>query len=65
MPKLIFNLSASQLETLRDASASLGVPMAECLRTAIERMAWQGEPCGLVMSGSIASGRMVLVRVDG
>lgn len=65
MPKLIFNLSDRQLNTLREASISLGVPMAECLRTAIDRQAWQGEPCGLVISGQIASGRLLLVRIEG
>lgn len=61
MSKFIFNLSSGQMNDFRNLSQVTGISMAEYLRRYIDNLLNSKEPCGLVISGVIASGYIFMV----
>lgn len=62
MVKFLFNLPTEQLDDLRRFSQDTGSPVAECIRQGINLLLQSQVPCGVIVSGAIASGFIVLVR---
>lgn len=61
MPKFLANLTEEQLVGLRELSQSTGASVSFYIREAVSDYLSRGEPCGLVTSGQVVSGRVYLV----
>ncbi len=63
MASFFFSLPNDQLDRLRDFSQSAHLSVAEILRRGADLfMASAYAPCGIVMSGAIVSGNVLVLR---
>lgn len=62
MSRFIFTLHEEKLKALRRLSQDTGIPISHYLRQAIDSILDNKIPCGLVMSGSVASGYVMIMR---
>ncbi len=62
MSRFILNVTSGQLEGLRGLSESTGTPIAHFVRQAIDQFLNSGMHCGVVISGQVASGSVLVMR---
>jgi hypothetical protein len=62
MVNYLFKIEESDLERLRQQSEATGVSVSHQIRTAIKGMFNSSIPCGIVMSGQIVSGFLMVMR---
>ena len=61
MAKVLVNVSGGPLESLRSMSDETGIPVSRFIRQAIDDFIASQQPCQLVMSGSIVSGKIFVL----
>ncbi len=61
MSKILVNVSGVPLESLRSMSEETGIPVSRFIRQAIDNFLAGQQPCQLVMSGNIVSGKIVVL----
>ena len=61
MPNYLVNLSSGQMKGLHDLSLSTGRPMAHFVRQGIDMVLDSVTSCGIVMSGVITSGSVIVM----
>lgn len=61
MSKILINVSGGPLESLRSMSEETGIPVSRFIRQAIDDFISSQQPCQLVVSGNIVSGKIVVL----
>jgi len=64
MASYLLNLPDEQMDSVRSFSAMTGIPMSKLFRQAVMQFFCSGQsPCGVVSSGMVASGCMMIVSM--
>lgn len=62
MPNFLLNMPPDQLTAVRAASQQMGVSVSQFIRCSIDTALYGGNLCGIVLSGQIVSGCVLLIR---
>lgn len=62
MVNYLFRIDESDLEQLRERAELTGLSVSHQIRTAVKAMLNNATPCGVVMSGQIVSGFLMVMR---
>ena len=62
MGRYIFTLPDEKIEALKQLSDDTGVPISRMMRDMVDTLLTNKLPCGIVLSGQIVSGFLMVMR---